>query len=223
MDLILSRIGPTSPVTDKRAWVTSEMKPFEALDFIYAGVPVDEAEALLKGRVGSVFGLQDILRERARSLPAFEPGIGVLINDLVDYQHGRTEDSQLHQQHVHDARDIASQRAAHQRSQHLFGPPNADGVFLVGVDEFSADSNEDGWTYADMMANSAILSAAKKLGWDDNAVAVDLRASPTVGTLPTGIRLSAIQRTVEHTQPWSRELREPDEDERSRWVNRFVG
>ena len=223
MDLFLSRVDPNSPVADKRAWITSEVKPYEALDFIYAGVPLDEAQDLLEGRVGSVFGLQDMLRDRAASLPAFEPDIGVLINDLVDYQYGQMEFSQLHLDHVRDERDIAAERAAQERAQQLFGPPSADGVYLVGVVEFSADSNEDGWTYADMMANSAIRSAAKRLGWQESAVEVNRRASPIVGTLPNGIRLSAMQMTVEGTRPWFRERREPDEDERRGWTNRILG
>lgn len=223
MDLFLTRVEKGSPVADKLAWLKSDMRPFEALDFIYAGVPVDEAEGLLSGKASSVFGLQDILRERSGSLPAFDPNVGTLINDLVEYQYGREDSSQLHLQRVRDARDVASERAAHQRAQHNFGPPSEDGVYLVGVIEFSADSNEDGWTYADMMASSAILSAAEKLGWNRSAVEIDRRTSPIVGTLPDGLRLSAIQGTVEGTEPWFRERREPDEDERSQWAKRTVG
>lgn len=222
MDLFLSRLDPQSPVGDKRAWVVSELRPFEALDFIYGGVSVGEAQNLLKGVVGSVFGLQDVLRARANTLSAFQPDVGALINDLVDYHYGRTDSGQLHLEHVHDVRDIANERAAEEQAYQLFGAPSADGVYLVGVIDFSADSNEDGWTYAGMMAKSRIVKAASRLGWEASDIAIDRHASPMIGTLSNGIRLSVIQRTVEGASPWFREARKPHEDECRRWSTRVV-
>ena len=112
---------------------------------------------------------------------------------------------------------------AHEQAQHCFGLPSGDGVYLVGIVEFSADSNEDGWTYADMMARAAILSAAKRLGWKEKDVEVNRRSSPLVGTLPNGLRLAAFQSTVEGTRPWFRATRAPNESERSGWTCRVVG
>jgi len=221
MDLFLSRVDPDSPVADRRSWITSKLRPDEALELMYAGVSATEGEELLEGLVGSVFGLGDTLRQRAALQPGFEPDIAVLINDLVDYQHGPGDHGLIHLEHVRDARDIAAARAAQERAQQLFGCPNADGVYLVAVIEFSADANEDGWTYADMMADGAVSSAARELGWEKREAMITRGAG--LGVLPNGIRLAAITHTVEGTRPWFRHSRAPNDEERGRWAGRTVG
>ena len=102
-----------------------------------------------------------------------------------------------------------------------FGQPNADGVYLVRVIEFSDDPNEDGWTYASMMVSTALANAARDLGYPSDQVSVaDSYDISQTDILPDGIKIHAYAYQVPRTKPCYRESRPPTGEELARWAGR---
>ncbi|TGN65393.1 hypothetical protein EXE59_16600 [Nocardioides eburneiflavus] len=84
--------------------------------------------------------------------------------------------------------------------------------------EFSSDSNEDGWTYADMMLKSAARRAGVDLGYSADELDIEFSQDGwTRTTLPEGHVLVCCTEQVS-ASPWHRVLRKPTEDELSKWA-----
>lgn len=83
------------------------------------------------------------------------------------------------------------------RLRQLFGDPNEDGVYLVGVVEFSDDASEDQWSYVGNTQMGTLASAATRLGYErrDITIAEPYR-EPGRGVLPDGTELAVTSTTV---------------------------
>jgi hypothetical protein len=101
----------------------------------------------------------------------------------------------------------------------LFGEPNDDGVFLVGVVEFSDDANEDQWSYVGNSQMGTLESIAHDFGYarGDITIAEPYRA-PGYGVLPDGTELAVTSTIVSGSPPWHQTSREPTTEERLTWA-----
>lgn len=105
----------------------------------------------------------------------------------------------------------------------LFGDPNKDGVYLVGVVEFSDDASEDQWSYVGNTQMGTLESVAGRLGYErrDITIAEPYR-EPGRGVLPDGTELAVTSTTVPGSASWHRSSREPTPEERLRWAGHPV-
>ncbi|WP_346174886.1 hypothetical protein [Streptomyces cuspidosporus] len=73
------------------------------------------------------------------------------------------------------------------RLRQLFGDPNENGVYLVGVVEFSDDASEDQLSYVGNTQMGTLESVASRLGYErrDIMIAEPYR-EPGRGVLPDG-------------------------------------
>lgn len=100
----------------------------------------------------------------------------------------------------------------------FYGEPSPEGHFLAWIVEFSSDSNEDGWLYADQMLKGAAQRAGTDLGYPEDALSIEFsQAGWTRTTLPGG-EVLVCRTTQVLAKPWHRELRKPTEDEQERWA-----
>ncbi|MFE7369335.1 hypothetical protein [Streptomyces anulatus] len=99
----------------------------------------------------------------------------------------------------------------------LFGDPNKDGVYLVGVVEFSDDAREDQWSYVGNTQMGTLESIAGRLGYErrDITIAEPYR-EPGRGVLPDGTELAVTSTTVPGGASSHRSSREPTPEERLR-------
>lgn len=104
------------------------------------------------------------------------------------------------------------------RLARFYGDPSPRGEFLCWIVEFSSDSNEDGWTYADMMLKSAARRAGVDLGYTVDELDIEISQDGwTRTTLPEGDVLVCCTEQV-LASPWHRVLRKPTEEELSKWA-----
>lgn len=100
----------------------------------------------------------------------------------------------------------------------FYGDPSPRGQFLAWIVEFSSDSNEDGWTYADMMLKKAAQRAGTDLGYSLNQLDIQFSQDGwTTTTLPDG-NVLVCQTTQVSSKPWHRVVRKPTEEEQERWA-----
>lgn len=202
----------------KRAWLELGMDSVTTLAFIKAGVSPDEARVLNQLRDRQHLDAE--LRAREKDLPPIDASFAVWINHILYVMFGE-EPGELPFafEHVRDAHDISNEDAIRDELEGLFGRPDKSGLYLGKVVEFSADSNEDGWMYADMMVDGAARDIACSLGYDAAEVTVDRSSNgPASAVLPDGTRVAIRQTTVEGQPSWYREVRDATNEERARWA-----
>ncbi|WP_210503346.1 hypothetical protein [Nocardioides xinjiangensis] len=206
----------------KRAWLDTGIDSVSVLDFIKAGVTPEEAKVLYQLRNRE--HLESELRAREADLPPIDPSWAAWINHIVYVMCGEEPGFlPFAFEHVRDSHDIANEARQHADWADLYGQPNSEGVYLGRVVEFSADSNEDGWTYADMMVTSAADDVAQRvasdLGYETHQAVIDnSRGGRAVVSFPDGPSVAVIQTTVE-AKPWHRETRDPTDEELTRWAS----
>ncbi|GAX58647.1 hypothetical protein [Streptomyces olivochromogenes] len=109
------------------------------------------------------------------------------------------------------------------RLRQLFGDPNEDGVYLVGVVEFSDDASEDQWSYVGNIQMGTLASVASRLGYERRDITIsEPYREPGRGVLPDGTELAVTSTTVRGSASWYRSSREPTPEERLRWAGHPV-
>ena len=220
-DMLLRRDGRAREKVI-REWIESGVPPLHALDFIKAGVSADEGENLFACMDDD--DLRALLQDKFLRLSPVDPLYASWINHRVFLSWGEEPpEGHLCLERIRDVHDTENEDAQQAIVESLFGPPGANGVYLVGVVEFSADANEDGWLYASMLAEGELRRAVARLNMSERDLRIGSRNDDAlVGVAPDGTTLAVMIISKDRAKPWYRVTRAPSDAEYERWADRVV-